>query len=395
MPTRLRPRLLAALLTVLAVVATATPAHAVLGGAPAEPADAPYMVAVIADTVGGDQRLCGGTVLTQRWVLTASHCVVEDDGTPISAASVVVVVGSTDIGVVPLPQRAVEQVMLHPVAAACGPLTNPSTLACRVPHDLALLAVAGGDPLTPITLARPHQAHLAADEHPARVYGWGATHPTDPTVSDLLQVGQVTVHTSDHCTSRYPGLFDPALMWCASGRVNDAPVDACRGDSGGPLVVDDPQGRARQVGVTSVGPAEACGARPAIYTSVLANHAWIASIVGLTSFPDLVGSPHADAIIAVADAGITTGRADGTFGPDAPLDRGQMATFLTRALELPAATPSFPDVPADHPHHDSIGALVAAGITVGRADGTFGPSGAVTRGHLASFLARGLALPLG
>ena len=51
-------------------------------------------------------------------------------------------------------------------------------------------------------------------------------------------------------------------------------------------------------------------------------------------FADVAGTTHEDAILAVANADITTGYADGTFGPNDNLTRGQMASFLTRALDL-------------------------------------------------------------
>ena len=53
-------------------------------------------------------------------------------------------------------------------------------------------------------------------------------------------------------------------------------------------------------------------------------------------FSDIVGNAHESAIAAVAAAGITLGCSDdGTlFCPDATVTRGQMASFLTRALKL-------------------------------------------------------------
>jgi hypothetical protein len=52
-------------------------------------------------------------------------------------------------------------------------------------------------------------------------------------------------------------------------------------------------------------------------------------------FSDVAGSAHAAGIAAVATAGITEGFRDGTFRPRTPVTREQMATFLTRALDLP------------------------------------------------------------
>jgi hypothetical protein len=113
-------------------------------------------------------------------------------------------------------------------------------------------------------------------------------------------------------------------------------------------------------------------------------------------FPDVpTGHTHFMNIWHIAAAGVTTGFVDGTFRPADPVIRGQMASFLDRALDLPAGQATFSDVPADHTHAAGIGAVAAAEITLGFPDGTFRPGLPVTRGQMASFLDRALDLPAG
>jgi hypothetical protein len=102
------------------------------------------------------------------------------------------------------------------------------------------------------------------------------------------------------------------------------------------------------------------------------------------------GHTHFMNIWHVAAAGVTTGFVDGTFRPADPVIRGQMASFLDRALDLPAGQATFSDVPADHTHAAGIGAVAAAEITLGFPDGTFRPEDPVARGQMASFLTRAL-----
>ena len=111
-------------------------------------------------------------------------------------------------------------------------------------------------------------------------------------------------------------------------------------------------------------------------------------------FRDIDGSPHRRAIVRVADQGIAEGFADGTFRPNLAVTRAQMATFLARALDLDAdaATRGFADV-AGSVHDPSVRAITHHGVTEGFPDGTFRPADGVTRGQLASFLARALELP--
>ncbi|MFA9431011.1 S-layer homology domain-containing protein [Egicoccus sp. AB-alg2] len=106
-------------------------------------------------------------------------------------------------------------------------------------------------------------------------------------------------------------------------------------------------------------------------------------------FRDVAGHPHERAIAAVAEAGIARGCARGRFCPDAPVTRAQMATFLQRALALPDARSPFTDT-RRNPHEAAIGAVARAGIAKGYGD-TYRPGEDVTRAAMATFLSRALA----
>ncbi|HEY8170661.1 MAG TPA: PQQ-dependent sugar dehydrogenase [Candidatus Limnocylindria bacterium] len=93
--------------------------------------------------------------------------------------------------------------------------------------------------------------------------------------------------------------------------------------------------------------------------------------------------------------GITSGCSDAPplYCPNGLVTRGQMATFLTRALHLPATSTDYFTDDETSIHESSINRLRAAGITVGCTATAFCPSGIVTRGQMATFLTRGLGLP--
>jgi hypothetical protein len=67
-----------------------------------------------------------------------------------------------------------------------------------------------------------------------------------------------------------------------------------------------------------------------------------------------------------------------------------MATFLTRALDLPATATDYFTDDETNIHEDRINRLRAAAITFGCGPTTFCPDGIVTRGQMAAFLHRGL-----
>ena len=110
-------------------------------------------------------------------------------------------------------------------------------------------------------------------------------------------------------------------------------------------------------------------------------------------------SVHATAIDALLAAGITTGCSTDPrrYCPNQPVTRAQMATFLTRALHLP--TPDqpagFTDTDPDSVHATAIDALLAAGITTGCSTDPrrYCPNQPVTRAQMATFLTRALELP--
>ncbi len=106
-------------------------------------------------------------------------------------------------------------------------------------------------------------------------------------------------------------------------------------------------------------------------------------------FDDDDKSVHDEAIDSIAEAGITKGFPNGTFRPDQAVTRGQMASFLTRALDLPPSPDDWFDDDDNSVHDEAIDSIAEAGITTGFSDGTFRPEEPVTRAQMASFLDRG------
>lgn len=115
---------------------------------------------------------------------------------------------------------------------------------------------------------------------------------------------------------------------------------------------------------------------------------------GSQPFADVaVGSVHDRSIRALVEAGVTTGCDEGAYCPAGLVTRDQMASFLARALDLEGSGPQrFSDVAEGSAHDASIRALVEAGITSGCGGDAFCPRDPVTRGQMATFLVRALDL---
>jgi hypothetical protein len=110
-------------------------------------------------------------------------------------------------------------------------------------------------------------------------------------------------------------------------------------------------------------------------------------------FEDIVGSPFRADILWIAEAGITGGCGPERFCPKDVVTREQMASFLARGLDLPAASRDFFADDETSAHEADINRVAQAGITGGCGTGRYCPRGGVTREQMASFLARALDLP--
>ena len=114
----------------------------------------------------------------------------------------------------------------------------------------------------------------------------------------------------------------------------------------------------------------------------------------VSGFSDVQNPKHAyyNAIYWAANAGITKGYSDGTFGINKNCTRGEMMMFLWRYAgkkEPKAVSKSpFKDVPKTHTFYKAILWGSQKGITKGYSDGTFGVNRNVTRGECMMFLWR-------
>lgn len=109
-----------------------------------------------------------------------------------------------------------------------------------------------------------------------------------------------------------------------------------------------------------------------------------------TTFSDVKSTHFAyDAIVAVAEKGIITGREASKFSPDGKLTRAEMATILKRAYNLTGTTAlPFKDVPSSHWAYEAIQTVYQNQLTGGYPDNTFKPNNSITRAEFATFLTK-------
>jgi hypothetical protein len=104
------------------------------------------------------------------------------------------------------------------------------------------------------------------------------------------------------------------------------------------------------------------------------------------------GDTHTAAINCLVSLGIAKGKTATTYDPTAPVTRGQMASFVARAMawagvSLPAGPDAFDDDNGDV-HEAAINQLAAAGLVNGTGARTYQPSLPLSRAQAASFVVR-------
>ena len=280
----------------------------VIGGVVSEPGAWPWQVALM---IAGrdrspDSQFCGGTMILDTWVLTAAHCITQDDGSLNDAAKIAIQSGSNRLGEGDL--RRVAAIFRHEDY-------NPAILD----NDIALLKLAEPIQQTsgPVGAIKVIGQNQPTPEGPAVVVGWGFMEqdkmPIDLMETDigivpnaacnkgmaaqtrrevgsyLLSVGQANRIPMEKLEEAYEIIIANLgnslndNMICAG--VAAGGRDSCYGDSGGPLMVRQGDGSWLQVGVVSWGrpvfgnTKQRCGHPElyAVYTRLSNYFDWIAN----------------------------------------------------------------------------------------------------------------------
>lgn len=238
----------------------------IVGGQNAELGEWPWQVSLHFLTYG---HVCGASILSEKWLLSASHCFVTHDRANHIAANWQTYSGMQD-------QYKHDGVERRPVKRI---ISHPDYNQMTFDYDIALLELT--EPLVfkntiqPICL--PSSSHVFPAGMSCWVTGWGALREGGQK-AQLLQKASVKIINDTVCNVVTEGQVTSRML--CSGFLAGG-VDACQGDSGGPLACFEESGKWFQAGIVSWG--EGCARRnkPGVYSRVTKLRAWIKKETGI------------------------------------------------------------------------------------------------------------------
>ncbi|XP_069044074.1 serine protease 27-like [Lepisosteus oculatus] len=234
----------------------------IVGGQDAEEGEWPWQVYIQIQVNHINAKFCGGSLISEQWVLTAAHCF---------KPSFLLKHSFVRLGAYKLDQpsnhevkKSIKKVVLHEQykeKAADG-------------FDIALVQldseVSLSPYISPVQLAEPNDVFTEDTECWAT--GWGMTRENVPLAPNrTLQEVQLPIIDNRRCQSMYNSEIIREDMMCAG--YENGQNDTCMGDSGGPLVCKGDSWI--QAGIVSFG--IGCGRpnSPGVYTRVSSFTDWI------------------------------------------------------------------------------------------------------------------------
>lgn len=241
------------------------PVLKIVGGTNAAIKDFPWQV-----YFSSGDYMCGGTIISKRWILTAAHCTQDEFDLPISSSVMSVKVGSAYNTGPTGKWYDVKSYTIHKDYGTNGLLYDIAALELYEDIDFSNAEVIE-------LVSMKDVADGATDPGVmSTVTGWGIIGVDPDKYSSILQKVQLPIVSNQTAAEVWGNTSNTILM---AGYKNGN-KDACSGDSGGPLIVPV-DGGYKIAGVVSWG-SEDCDTYGA-FTRVSSYLDWIEATTGVAS----------------------------------------------------------------------------------------------------------------
>ncbi|XP_054732570.1 serine protease 1-like isoform X2 [Anastrepha obliqua] len=223
----------------------------------------PYQVGLLLKSNAVSSAWCGGSLISNTYVLTAAHCI---DSIP----EITVYLGATE---------RTSPEFTHTVTKA-DVIIHSSWNRRTLRNDISLIKI----PYTPYTskisaVQLPSIANSYSTYIGERVVasGWGRTSDSSNSVTKHLMFATLEVFSNSLCAKSYGSSFVRSSIICVATPSGQS---TCNGDSGGPLVLESSM---IQVGLTSFGASIGCElGYPITFTRLTKYLKWIKEHTGVS-----------------------------------------------------------------------------------------------------------------
>jgi len=237
----------------------------IIGGLEAAKGQFPYQASMLAPISPTNSRVCGGSIISKTFVLTAAHCTSGLNEFRMGF-------GSNDFNS--------PQVTINSIGKIEHPNFNPNNFNNDISLILLSQSLTFSDTIGVVSLPSRSQAGQTFENERVINSGYGAT-ADGGAISPILNYVYLRVIGNAECRSVYiPGLVEDVTL-CTRGGDNSR-QSPCSGDSGGPLTLADKT----LVGVTSFVSTRGCASGdPAGFVRVSLYLDWISQNTGIQIRP--------------------------------------------------------------------------------------------------------------